>query len=915
MRRFTATALSLIIMFSAFGCAADSTATAVSNAEYKVSGSLGGYGAYIADYSSYGFPDAEITVLNKEIQLDFNSSLKADFSVEEEGLYNIAVCYVASKDAVGQLSVGLKIDGEYPFESASKFKLPRTYINYGDKRIDGSGNEFAPEQKEIFEIREYRLSDYGSFQTEPCKFYFSAGTHSIAIDALSLPLTVTCIKICAVEQSLNYSEVSEDYVNYIKYDGDEILIEGEDAIYKSDSDLGAKTDSTDANVYPCDPYVQRINYIGGSNWSDTGDTLYWEITVPKTGLYRLSFHYRQSYILNGNSYRSLMIDGKLPFTEAGMISFPYGNSWLMLTVSDSEGVPYLFYLTEGKHTLSLSVTLGPLAEFCSELEAVSYDIGTMYRQLVMVTGENPDSNRDYNLFSQIPNFAENLETAEKTLRKLASNYEELSGTSGGSTVSILESMANTINSMLKYKYRAQSYKSSFYSNYSSITAAMYDMLNMPLDIDTIVLSGENREIEKGSKGFTTKLAYSTKRFIASFVVDYNNISGDSESDNSITLWINWGRDQAQVLDFLIQSDFTEKTGIPVNLKITNASLVQGILSGNMPDCALQQSRTEPVNLAMRDALYDISKFEDYEDVITRFADNAVKPYEYKGGVYGLPDTQSFQMLFVRTDIFDEMSLETPKTWEDFIGITKILASNNLETGIESVFNVLLYQNGGDLYNSDLNATDLMSDESIAAFEDYTDFFVKYDCPKSFNFYNRFRTGLMPMGIQNYSMYATLKATAPEINGRWMMYELPGTVTADETVNNSAIGTGTACVVLKDTGHEKQAWEFLKWWTDEDVQMQFTNSLESVLGISGRVATATVGTVKRLSWDGQNLTNLLSQWEKVGEFNEVPGSYYVGRSIEQAYWNVIENEKNPRDMLYEWSNVADAEIKRKISQYK
>ena len=88
MRRFTATALSLIIMLSAFGCAADSTATAVSNAEYKVSGSLGGYGAYIADYSSYGFPDAEITVLNKEIQLDFNSSLKADFSVEEEGLYS-----------------------------------------------------------------------------------------------------------------------------------------------------------------------------------------------------------------------------------------------------------------------------------------------------------------------------------------------------------------------------------------------------------------------------------------------------------------------------------------------------------------------------------------------------------------------------------------------------------------------------------------------------------------------------------------------------------------------------------------------------------------------------------------------------------------------------------------------------------
>ena len=40
-----------------------------------------------------------------------------------------------------------------------------------------------------------------------------------------------------------------------------------------------------------------------------------------------------------------------------------------------------------------------------------------------------------------------------------------------------------------------------------------------------------------------------------------------------------------------------------------------------------------------------------------------QPYIYEGGVYAVPETQNFDMLFYRTDVFAELGLTPPETWE------------------------------------------------------------------------------------------------------------------------------------------------------------------------------------------------------------------------------------------------------------
>lgn len=68
-------------------------------------------------------------------------------------------------------------------------------------------------------------------------------------------------------------------------------------------------------------------------------------------------------------------------------------------------------------------------------------------------------------------------------------------------------------------------------------------------------------------------------------------------------------------------------------------------------------------------------------------------------------------------------------------------------------------------------------------------------PLTYDFYNRFRSGEMPMGIQGYGMYNMLEAAAPEIKGMWSMHLLPGTQTQDVKIDRTEGASGTATIMI------------------------------------------------------------------------------------------------------------------------
>lgn len=885
-------------------------------------------------------------VIETKVEADVVADpLEITVNVPQDGTYALGFEYKALDEGISDLQVAIKIDGEYPVEALEDIVLPRYWTTNEPYRLDGQGNQFAAEQVMYNDYVTYYLLSSANFEVQPYVFDLTAGEHKVLLTPLVGEFSLKSVKLDSGAQAAKYQQPVLTDEN--AYQGEDIVVEGESANIKSSYWLTTGSDIGSSKVTPADPIYSKINYVGGSTWKEIGSTIYWTVDVPQAGYYHLGFSYRQGYVLNGNTYRWLQINGKTPFEEATSITFPYETDWAVRmfgATTDGETIdPYAVYLEKGENQISLTTTLGEYASVCTELEDVVELLGDLYLDMTMVTGETVDIYRDYRLFEQIPRFEDRLKEADAAL---AAVDEKLVALTHGETSNYSACVRNTrevIQRMLDNRYDAHRYKSSYYSNYSSLSANLNDMQDMPLDIDQIILTSVEADEIVSKKGenvfveFGEKFVFAIKRFIASFTQDYNNISGVVEENNeTVTVWVNWGRDQAQVLNMLVQSSFSQQQpNIAVNIKISNATMIQGVLSGAGPDVTLMHNRAEPVNLAMRGVLYDMSQFKEtdpeYDAVMNRFHEGATDPYLYKDGLYALPDTQSFFAMFYRTDVFEELELEVPKTWEEFRTVARILTRNNLDvwlpymqitamnlvnTGVGhlNLFPTLLIQNGLSVYNDTLTATSFTDPEVISVFTEWTDYYTKLKLPYQLDFFTRFRIGTCPIGIETYTTYNTLRDSAKEIEGKWKMVEIPGVMQADGTINNASAGGGTGCAILKNSASPEAAWTFLKWWTDADTQLTYSNNLESILGPVGRVAVSNVEALKSMTWDTESLNTILSSWDHVQEIREVPGSYYVSRSLDFAFWNVASMNKNPKDMMQTWGEEADAEIKRKLEQY-
>lgn len=885
------------------------------------------YSAYLAQFSEPDYSSENIvfdlngTVLeNREVQFDIE--------VQKSGLYAIGMSYKVLDVQMSDASIGIKIDGAFPYANMQQMEFPRMWKDDEDAiRTDDLGNEFAAQQVLYTDYYYNEAVDETVECGEKFTVYLTSGMHRVTLVPVSGKLDIEYFKFAATSPIDEYSAPADKSRFYT---GDRVVIEAEDATIKSSYFLVDKNDSSSIDVTPQSAEKSLMNYVGGGNWKTVGDTIVWETPELKAGYYQLGFSYRQNTNIGGKSYRILTVDGEVPFGEAQQVGFSYGDDWQSGFFEDQGGNPYLVYFSEGVHQIALTVTAAEIAQVRSLLMEATSEMSELYIDIIKITGETVDVYRDYELFSQISDMEERLKNIRSMLEKSGNTLLEITNEKTGSNYSVIKNMILTIDQMLDNRFEAHRYKDTYYTNYCSVSSVLQELSDMPLDIDKISLCAPGAEEPFESRSVMEQLSFSIKRFFISFIKDYNSVSSSESKDENVTIWVSWGRDQAQVLSALIERTFVPETGIDVNLKLVTASVVQAILSGSGPDCFLQMTRSEPVNLAMRGVLYNLSQFEDCDEVLGCFQDGADIPYRYKGDLYALPDTQHFYVMFYRKDILEEYGLSVPKTWEEFDLVAKLLMRNNMSVylpvstvtdaasnsgvGSTSIFPTLLLQNNVSLYSEDGKKTNLLSADAMEVFEKWTDYYTKLKFPVSLNFYNRFRTGTTPLGISTYTQYTTFKAAAAEIDGLWGITSIPGTLKEDGTVSRVSSGVGTGCVILKNSDNPKGAWEFLKWWTSADTQLTFSNDLESVLGPTGRVAVSNVEALKELSWNSDDLNELLNAWENVEEIPEYPGSYYVARSIYQAFWNVTNSNKNTKDMLMKYGKEADDEIARKWKQY-
>ena len=778
-------------------------------------------------------------------------------NVPQAGLYNIRMDYLTTEDSRGvDIERELAINGELPFAGASTLRFTRLWTDGSEVRKDNQGNDIRPTQVEIYEPQRAYFRDDMGYQTAPYAFHFNEGENTLTLKAVNEPVLIQGITLeppatfasyadyLAAQPGADMSDAGKKYSQ---------TVQGESARLRSAPSLYARYDRSSSWTEPYSVTNTVLNYIGGDPWTHPGEWIQWDFEVPEDGYYHITVKARQMYQRGALSGRTVYIDGEVPFENLEAVTFSYNTGWEMKTLSDGEGNPLRFYLKAGAHTLRMEVTLGEMGSVLKEVEDSIYRLNQIYRKLLVLTGVNPDRFRDYNLAQVYPEAIEAMDLESKRLYKIVDEIVAITGEKSD-RAAVAQTLAVQLEQFVENNDRITESFANFKDNITSLGTAMQNMSESKLDVDLILVTGEEAAIPRGGENFFTKALHEIRSCVSSFTVDYNSLGDKYEdTDDVLEIWITTGRDQSTVLKTMVDDTFTTATGIKVNVKLVQAdAILTAVVAGNGPDVVLSVSGWFAVNYAMRNAVEDMTQFPGYEEVVQAFEPSILQPLTYnngtKTGVYGLPETQNYNLLFYRTDIMEELGLAIPQTWDELIAELPTIQGNSLTVALPypdialadiSVLDSMIYQNGGYIYDEEAKHTLIDSEAGVAAFKQYTSLYNDYGLPTVFDFVSRFRSGEMPMGVASYATYNTLMVSAPEIRGLWDFTLIPGTKRADGTIDRTAQTDGLCCMIVatEDEKVRSNAWEFVKWWVSRDAQVRFGREMESVLGASARYQTA------------------------------------------------------------------------------
>lgn len=872
--------------------------------------------------------------------------LDVKFNVPEAGLYAIWLDYFALNEESRNIELEFYVNDKSTFSAAERINLNRLWHNENDTiEQDTRGNDLNPSQVAYDAWVHGAVRDNEGLYDKPFTFKFEAGENTLTIIGARAQIAIGGIELYNAPEKIPYSQYAANAA--LSENGYGETVQGETPTYVSDPALHPVYDRSSANTVPADPILLKRNTMGGSNWASQGQYAVYTVNAPEDGWYKIGLRYRQNVARGLKTYRRVYVNGEVPFAEADCLTFEYSDYWQTTVIGEIDnGEPYLFHLNKGANEIRLEAITGPTGDLIAELDDMVYEFNYVYRKVIMITGLDPDEYRDYHLESDIPTLLPTFERLKAECEDIKERLISIRGGASSSEVASLTNMSVQLKGLLKDPETIPVRLSVFKDNISAIAALSVKLKEQPLEIDYISVTAKDVDEFIADKGFFSSFSYKIKAYFATYVEDYNSVGSNAEGEDVLQVWVNLGRDQANLIKEMSDSDFTSQTGVRVKVSLVQQNLIQANIANDGPDVVLFCGGGDVVNLSAREALVDMTQFEgwtldspmggkytvsSYNDVVKRFSKYATEPYKFKDhndhtGFYAIPINESFNMLFYRTDIFEELGLEPPKTWDEFYKVLTVLQNNNMQVGIPNgtdqmvdfgIFQTLLKQNGYGLYTDDLKKTTLDTTTALKVFKQWTGFYSQYSMPQRYDLYTRFRTGEMPMGFAGYTFVNQLNYAAPELKGLWEMTAIPGTVAEDGTVDNTVTGGGTGAIIYKravDRGVDKAAWAYIDWFTSEDAQAKYGFDIETLLGAAGRYDTANIAAAERLPWSAKEWKAIKTQWDNMYLNPVVIGDYYFSRNITFAFRNVVIYSKNPREMLLSYNKEINNEITTKRKEF-
>jgi len=859
----------------------------------------------------YGYPEFETEINDVSVKIVTDSPLELNVNVAESGWYNAGIEFMPYGEN-DKYDISFAVNGEYPFLQAANIDVYSAMVDLETKTSE-TGSDIRPDSVVAKTLQKQYFRDSSGYNSSPYLFYFNQGANKISVASLNGELALHSVFVSEVKEIPAYKDYFELNSKKEQKEVSTVLIEAENPTLKSNRSIIAGTDRSGPDVTynkgsKNEAFALKLNMLSEENFKYQNQWVEYEFDAENAGFYKLTMRVRQNLQDGLFCSRRIYIDGEVPFKEFEAVEFSYSDSWYEKTLGEKE--PYLVYLEKGRHTVRIEATTGVMAELMTEFNAELDELNSIYREIFMVTGSSPSVYMDYDLVGQIDGLLERFTSVKEDISKSLEKLVEISGGRKGTGFSVMDTLVVQLEDFIKNPDMIADRLTSFKDNSTAFGSWIVSLKEQPLGMDSIVFSAKDAEPYADSSNVFEKLLFQLKVLIGSFINDYDSVS--STGNASINVWVMSGREQAQIVKNLAQNYFEPEYSTKVDISVVSASLVEATLAGTGPDIALFVGDTTPILLGARGVLCDLKQFDEYEQLVAPFNHEVLVPYTYEGACFGVPLSYEFAMMFIRTDIFEELGLKCPETWEDFYDAVSVIQSNMMTIGVPStIFATLLHQNGGSYYNENTDKCILDSDEGVAAFEQTTDFYTEYLLPVSYSFYNRFRTGEMPLAIEAYSSYLQLDYAAPEISGLWKMAPIPSNGKTDKYL----AGTSTTAVMFEKTENKEMALKFLSWFTGKNVQVLYGQQLEVILGVVGRYTPANSAAIPDLGWSTNEAKLIMSQFDVIKEIPIIPSSYYLTRNFDNAFRKVVYSGENPRETLLLYVRDINKEITRKRESMK
>ena len=852
--------------------------------------------------------------------------IEVSVEVPQTALYSIGFEYLSYDSSILPIEFSLMIDGKYDFYEMRSLKFETSWVSGADKSYDRYGNEIVTLPDKLIRWEKKQLSDAGYRYSLPLAVQLEAGVRTFTINVGEGTFLLGNITLSAPVSVPAYSGSA-------KAEGSALLeIEGEDFYIRNDSSIHSVGEYS-SSVSPAYTKETVLNTLDEDSFSEAGQAVTYRFDAQEAGYYYIALNYRQSEKNGFPVFFDVRVDGEIPNTAFNNYPLQYATKYTTAALTDENGEKLSVYLDKGEHTVSFTISEDPVRYALEAVDAIMSGISDLSLEVTKVAGTNKDKYRDLKLNRYIPDIEERLYGWVGDLYSIADSAAALVGAKDAEDVAAfayliiaakqLKSLAEEPNELV---YRVDELATSTNSINTQLANFVDIIGKNNTAIDRIyVFQGE--KVPSSKAGFFKSIRLSLGRFAYSF---FGQSYSSSNTDKThIQVWVNRPRQYVEIMQKMIDDQFTRRTGIQVDLSLmTDAQkLILSNASGDTPDIATGINYSIPFEIGVRGALVDLTKFSDYREIFGRYSDGLLVPSIIGDGLYSLPETMNFYVLFYRTDILGKLGLEVPDTIDDLIAMLPDLQMRGLNsyypTGamltMRNFHGVtpLIFQKGGTLYGRTAQELMIDSEETIDGFTTLTDLFTLYNMPVDVpNFYQHFRNGDLPIGIADFNSYNLILNAAPEIENSWAIAAVPGVrdEATGEVYRYMSGGAESTVMFRSNDEREQQAWEFMKWWSEAEVQAEFGQMVQIMYGDEYIWPTANLEAFAMLPYPSADKDIIMEQAGWILEAPRLLGSYMLERELSNAFNDVVVNGQTVRSRIDEAVKIVNRETARKLEEF-